>query len=293
VSRARRSEPPQGPALLTVAREQFGGEIDGRIERGHEIAERPIESTEMLDAARSDFYTWDEYNRELLKRRFTNDEVHDSYAYGGGAVFAGGPPSFAEEIEELRDDVRKEIRKLQSIKERIPLFEEAPSVRRGTPGAAQTPGAPASPQSIFIVHGRDEAAKLAVQGFIREVGEVDPVILHNEPNRGQTVIEKLEVVGSGAGYAVILLTGDDVAQLAGDDAQAERRARQNVVFEFGFFVGALGRPRVAVLYEAGVTLPSDLEGLVYIAYDDHGAWKMQLARELKDAGFVVDMNKAL
>jgi predicted nucleotide-binding protein len=265
-----------------------------RIERGREIAGRGIDSREMLEAAKSDYYTLDEYNRQLLKRRFTTDEVHDSYAYGAGVFFAGGPVTLAEAIDEFRDDVRKDVRKLESIREQVGLFEETPSARRiADVEADRDEAASASAQSIFIVHGRNEAAKLGVHGFIREVSDVEPVILHNEPNLGQTVIEKLEAAGSRTGYAVILLTGDDVAQLVSDDAQAERRARQNVVFEFGFFVGALGRPRVAVLYEAGVTLPSDLEGLVYIVYDEQGAWKMQLAREIKAVGFSIDMNQAL
>jgi predicted nucleotide-binding protein len=78
-----------------------------------------------------------------------------------------------------------------------------------------------------------------------------------------------------------------------DDAPFERRARQNVVLELGFFVGALGQAHVAVLYESGVTKPSGIDGLVYIPYDDQGAWKLPLARELKAAGVGVDANRLL
>ena len=70
------------------------------------------------------------------------------------------------------------------------------------------------------------------------------------------------------------------------------RARQNVVFEMGFFFGALGRERVAVLYEEGVELPSDVDGLVYILLDRSGAWKTAVSREITAAGFQVDL-KAL
>jgi predicted nucleotide-binding protein len=89
----------------------------------------------------------------------------------------------------------------------------------------------------------------------------------------------------------VLLTGDDVGGLSPDTL--EPRARQNVVFEFGFFFGALGRNRVAVLHEEGVELPSDVHGIVYIPLDEAGAWKMLLARELKGASLDVDMNKAV
>jgi predicted nucleotide-binding protein len=42
---------------------------------------------------------------------------------------------------------------------------------------------------IFIVHGHDEAAKEKVAGFIRALG-LNPVILHEKPNKGRTLIEK-------------------------------------------------------------------------------------------------------
>ena len=70
------------------------------------------------------------------------------------------------------------------------------------------------------------------------------------------------------------------------------RARQNVVFELGFFIGALGRSRVAVLYEDGVELPSDMNGILYTILDAQGAWRIGLGRELRAAGFAVDLNRA-
>ena len=72
-----------------------------------------------------------------------------------------------------------------------------------------------------------------------------------------------------------------------------RVGARNVVFEFGYFVGVLGRPHVAVLYEEGVELPSDVQGLVYIHYDSRGAWKLPLAKELKAAGISVDAEKMI
>ena len=71
------------------------------------------------------------------------------------------------------------------------------------------------------------------------------------------------------------------------------RGRQNVVFELGYFVGHLGRNRVCTLYEPGVEIPSDFSGIVYVPIDEAGAWRTLLARELKAAGFEVDLNRAL
>jgi predicted nucleotide-binding protein len=118
------------------------------------------------------------------------------------------------------------------------------------------------------------------------------VILHDQASRGRTLIEKFEEVGSASGFAVAILTADDEGRAKGEE-DLHPRGRQNVVFEFGFFVGYLGRAHTVVLYEHGVELPSDLDGLVYIPYDAAGSWKMQLAKELNAAGVDVDLNKAL
>lgn len=71
-----------------------------------------------------------------------------------------------------------------------------------------------------------------------------------------------------------------------------RRARQNVVFELGYFTGRLGRKMVCTLYEEGVETPSDYHGIVYIPLDSAGTWRILLARELKAAGFEIDLNRA-
>jgi predicted nucleotide-binding protein len=109
------------------------------------------------------------------------------------------------------------------------------------------------------------------------------------PNGGRTIIEKFEDYAD-ASFAVVLLTGDDVAGLA-DVANRDLRprARQNVVFELGFFLGRLGREQVAVLYEPGVEIPSDYSGVLYIELDPQQHWQRVLARELKNAGYELDL----
>jgi predicted nucleotide-binding protein len=91
-----------------------------------------------------------------------------------------------------------------------------------------------------------------------------------------------------------LLTADDVGgSKASPPDKLQSRARQNVILELGFFVGKLGRKRVCALYKGPLELPSDYLGVVYLALDDGGGWRLQLAKELREAGFNVDMNRAL
>ena len=71
------------------------------------------------------------------------------------------------------------------------------------------------------------------------------------------------------------------------------RARQNVIFELGYFIARLGRKRVAALKQDSVEVPSDFSGVVYLPYDSNKAWKQALAKELKAAGFEIDWNKVM
>ena len=279
-------------AYLLVPRGQFAAELAGRIELGEQIAACEINSTADLEAARSDWYTWDDVNDELLKRRFTTPAIQKGYSGSGAGVFFP-IESFGEKVADFRRDVLRDVRRLRSIEARLPLIDEASSVSeaRGPVTASSNPKAK-TPETIFVVHGHNDAAKLAVHGFLRDVTKLDPVILHNEPNRGLTVIEKFESVGASAGFAVVVMTADDVGR-AKDDTIGKPRGRQNVVFEFGYFVGTLGRPRVVVLYQDGVELPSDINGLIYIQLDPAGGWKALLAKELKAAGIEVDAERLI
>ena len=99
---------------------------------------------------------------------------------------------------------------------------------------------------------------------------------------------------SDAAFAIVLLTADDRGGPADEPPNHQkRRARQNVVFELGFFIAKLGSARVCALYEDGVELPSDYAGVAYVRLDAAGAWRFELARELRAAGLPVDMNKAV
>lgn len=153
------------------------------------------------------------------------------------------------------------------------------------------PAAPtvSATRKVFVVHGHDEAAREAVARFLEQIN-FEPIILHEQANKGQTIIEKIEEHGD-VGFAVVLLTADD---LGGEDAhRLAPRARQNVIFELGYFIARLGRKRVAALKQDSVEVPSDFSGVVYLTYDSSKAWRQDLAQELNAAGFEIDWNKIM
>ena len=143
---------------------------------------------------------------------------------------------------------------------------------------------------VFVVHGHDDAAKGELEAVLAEMG-LEPIVLHRQPDGGRTVIEKFEDYAD-VGYAFIILTPDEVSYLAAEeqkrdvDRHKEWRARPNVIFEFGYFVGRLGRKRTCCLYKDPVTLPSDVNGIIYKRFErsvEEVAYA--ISKELKNAGY--------
>jgi predicted nucleotide-binding protein len=139
--------------------------------------------------------------------------------------------------------------------------------------------------SVFIVHGHDEAAKETTARFISKLG-LDPIILHEQPSEGKTIIEKIENNAEQISFAVVLLTPDDQCDSKGNKT-LKGRPRQNVIYELGFFNAKLTRSHVCVLKKGNIEMLSDYLGVVYVEMDSAGAWKTQLVREIKAAGLSV------
>ncbi|GLI96106.1 hypothetical protein LMG27198_50980 [Methylocystis echinoides] len=141
---------------------------------------------------------------------------------------------------------------------------------------------------VFVVHGRDNDAKNEVARFLGKIG-IEEIILHERPNAGRHLLTKFQEESEGASFAVVLITPDDEGGLPGETPR--KRARQNVVFELGFFIGRLGAANVAALVKGDVEKPSDFDGVGYILLDPTGGWKGLLARELKAAKVPFDAEK--
>jgi predicted nucleotide-binding protein len=119
----------------------------------------------------------------------------------------------------------------------------------------------------FIVHGRDDATKLEVKNYLQnKLGLPEPIILHEQPSHGRTIIEKFEAFALQSQLAFVVLTPDDPGSSPSASNEEKRRARQNVIFELGYFLGTFGRNsgRVLLLYKGSLELPSDISGVIYI-----------------------------
>jgi predicted nucleotide-binding protein len=141
---------------------------------------------------------------------------------------------------------------------------------------------------VFIVYGHDNAARDSLELLLRRMG-LDPIVLAHLRAGGDTIIEKLEQhLGASAqtGYACVILTPDDEGYVAGRAEEKKYRARQNVVLELGMVLARLGRRRVAILHKESVELPSDIAGLIYIAFKERiEELAGKLYDELEQAGY--------
>jgi predicted nucleotide-binding protein len=273
------------PRLLVPA-EQLSGEIDERLALGQDLVARCSGDATELKQRQDEYYTWTAYNKTLLRRSFDQPEPADKYAWFGIGGSVDGP--LHVQWQQLSDDVSDKMRRLQSVQGQLKLYDLHPDARAAVPKPRPTAHAG---EEIFIVHGHDGATKTMVARFLAKLTGKEPVILHEQPDRGRTIIEKFEHHAAEAGCAVVLLTADDEGGAVGQPQK--RRARQNVVLELGFFLGTLGRDKLVILYEPEVELPSDINGVLYIPLDPGGVWRNLVARELKAADVAVDLDVLL
>ncbi len=137
--------------------------------------------------------------------------------------------------------------------------------------------------AVFIIHGHDDGLKTDVQLLLTRAG-VNNIVLHEQPDKGRTIIDKLVEESSSSNYAIALLSPDDKLE------NGQTRARQNVILEVGYFMGKLGKERVRILRKGETEIPSDLQGILYENHDLSGAWKIKICKELMAVGIFVDID---
>lgn len=230
------------------------------------------------------YKTWENTTRDILVKAFGINSINISAVMEIGKH--GDFPVSATEryLEEHRaNSLDKQLVAIDGLVELLHTELEIKSDSKNSLVKSET---------VFLVHGQSHGVKESVARFLEKL-DLKVIILHEQPNVGRTIIEKF-VEYSDVGFAVVLLTGDDrggKTDLPFD--KQSLRARQNVVLELGYFLGKLGRKRVCALYQDGVEIPSDYQGVLFLELDESNSWRLQLAKELKAAGLPIDMNKAM
>ena len=310
------------PKLL-VSREEARQKIEEQIEKGQQLRDQEIRSEDELSQARNKHRNWSDYNKTLLSSLFTSS-LADEYDrlcerpygtssritssdleeevdfYVSPSIMSTAPlrkhekNQFSKDLDSYRKNMDDYINHLRRICERLELYNEPSDAPQRTSGDEGVSDAPQSTfgDKVFIIHGRDDGAKSDVALFVRDLG-LREIILDRQPNEGLiAILDKFEREAKKAGFAIALLTPDDVGALKGEAAeQLKPRARQNVIFELGYFMGKLGRKKVCLLIKGELENPSDLSGILYVPMDNFDGWKQKLATEMRQVGLPIDLNE--
>ncbi len=253
------------------------------------LIEKAAALRDLQNLQSSDVEAWSNLARDYLTRTFGSNSPNVNavlHASGDGGIYMG--MSDREFQQYQRSGIDNKIKLLNSCIEQL----ETDILLKVEPSSASMIGQVEIQEDqtrVFVVHGHNHGVKEAVARFLEKLG-LEPVILHEKPNAGRTIIEKFSDYAD-VHFAVVLLTGDDVGKPRAATTELGLRARQNVILELGYFLGRLGRARVCALYEAGVEIPSDYNGVLFVELDSTDRWKFDLVRELLAAGFKVDANR--
>lgn len=183
-----------------------------------------------------------------------------------------------------RNGIEKLINTLTTVLEKIEVYSQYTENKDDNSFQSKS-------NKIFVAHGHDKGMQAAVARCLENWG-LEAVILHERPDEGRTVIEKLEEEISDCQFAIVLLSPDDISYPATDDPSNQKhRPRQNVVFELGYSIGRLGRGKVFLLCTTtDIEILTDYQGVIYTRFDDAGGWERRLSQELKKAGYNIDSN---
>lgn len=264
--------------MLVVPLEEARKKLESRIALGEELLNKSITTQEDLDRIIYERDNWHEYNLELLRRIFDAGGLAAGYSRADDRDWFGA--TLPDQIMEFGVRTSNYVQFLQSLINRLDLY----TMNNVVDSRAIIP----KNREVFVVHGHDHGIKEEVARVLEKL-ELQPIILHELANKGRTIIEKFEDHSSVA-FAVVILSPDDMGYLKDTNSTQKPRARQNVIFELGYFYGKLGRDRVCVLLTGEMEQPSDIDGVTYIPVNE-GEWKLNLSKELRAAGIEVNQSK--
>jgi predicted nucleotide-binding protein len=161
---------------------------------------------------------------------------------------------------------------------RVPLRNAAVVGRSKTSRAGLSR---ARPRKVLVIHGRDRLNTLLLNQLVHDHWGFSAVEVKEHPASGRTFIERFEREAIGADFAIVLLSPDDLSE------SGRTVHLSNVVFELGWAYARLGRSRVCLLVKKGTNLPSDLEGINRIDFEETVRdVTRQLQAELESAGIL-------
>ena len=234
--------------ILRVSVKQLCDEV--RRDSGYEEQPRS-KHKETRDSLWADYSRWEDFNKELLERLFDSPKYVTEYSRRSWPEPSYGV--FLIELEHLEQYLTNDLKKLKSLQERLPLFDEirAGDINRNVHEKAD--------QVVFIGHGR-ASEWLALQDFLKNRLHLGCVEFNTESAAGVGTQERLSELLDQACFAFLVMSGED------EQADGSKRARENVVHEAGLFQGRLTFRKAIVVLEDGCSEFSNIHGLGQIRF---------------------------
>lgn len=290
-------------ASLQIPQMDAENRITQQIQLGKELLQPSMTNEEALENREAAYRQWTNDNIALLNDIIDTNDFVQTYVDSSEqdvheiAFEHRQHVPFDARVDKLCLSIDDQVIRLEAILARLDLYPESPSLphSNGRDFDAYSHQHHAAAERIFIAHGHDDDAKQAVARYIEKLG-FEPIILEEQPNQGRTIIEKFEE-SANVTYVIVLLTPDDLGSVKPTDVgqmaapNLAQRARQNVIFELGYFFGKLGRNRVCALVKSEMEFPSDISGVLWVRMDVENNWKFKLAQEMRAAGLAVDLNR--
>lgn len=278
------------PTELTKSTDEFKAQLESRISIGKELLAKNLDSDSELAIQSQEYSKWNDYNFELLRQSFNKTDNEYAFSYNQVGHWSGMLVSSTiyerrnprEDYSKLKQKISEKVEELERLFNKASLLKSSVAVNNIIKSSNRN----VDLESVFIVHGHDDLAKTEVARFLEKL-KLKAIILHEQASSGSTIIEKIEK-HTDVGFGIVLYTPCDLGAKSGNENNLKSRARQNVVFEHGYLIGKIGRRNVCALVKGDIETPNDISGVVYVNMDN--SWKWQVAKELRESGYTIDMN---
>ena len=241
------------PSKLRVSRAEASQKIDRQINIGNELLERQLSSQAEFDKLKSDTRKWTDYNKTLFDNLFDKSPLLGRH---GSVMVAVAGQSLYEDIDDHKENISRWINDLESIYERLELYEELPN---NTQPAMDRNTMNNENKKYFIGHG-GSPEWLKLKDFLENTLKLPYEEFNRIPQAGKNTSVRLKEMLESCCMAFLIMTGED------EHTDGTLHARSNVIHEIGLFQAQLGYERAIILLEKGCEDFSNIHGITYISF---------------------------
>ena len=271
------------PTELLYFKTKFNKVLDERIELGEELYYRQVETQADLKRNKDEYYSWSKYNSELLKKAFNKQQNEYQKIYDDTDSFFFGSiglrKSPLQDLKSLKDKINHKVNILKQISSKTEFMER--NVLKSNLFKNQE--LETNKTQIFVVAGQDNEARDKTTRFIENLG-LEAIVLEDTT----LLLEKIKAYPN-AKFGIVLYTANPTQDTKSANSNAKQKAQQNKILEHCFLMVKIGKNNVCALVSENVDMPNDISGAVYISMDKSDQWSNSIIKELKKAGYPINM----